>query len=139
MHEQMTVDRKMRVTQGGRKSERCVLVNERPEKHTSVDNIMRCPFPASAPASAPLTLGTEALVWRSQRQLWCPLSLCLFPLRQSLTEPGDPWLWSVQSQRFSCVLSPKAGIVGLYTDFYVVLGSEFPPSWKCTLTLKISL
>lgn len=58
----MTADRKMRVTQGWRKFERRVLVTERPEKHMSVDGIMRCPLPASAPASAPLTLGTEALV-----------------------------------------------------------------------------
>lgn len=100
-------------------------MTERPEKHMSVAGIVRCPVPASAPVSAPLTLG-------SQRQLWHPLSLCLVPLRQSLTEPGDPWLWSVQSQGFSCVLSPKAGTVGLYTDFYVVLGSEFSPSWKCS-------
>lgn len=48
----MTVDRKMRVTQGWRKSERRVLVTERPEKPMSVDGVMRCP----APASAPLTL-----------------------------------------------------------------------------------
>lgn len=107
-------------------------MTERPEKHMSVAGIMRFPVPASAPASAPLTLGKEALVWGSQRQLRCPLSLCLVPLRQSLTEHGDPWLWSVQSQRFSCVLSPKAGIVDLYTDFYVVLGSELPPSRKCS-------
>lgn len=55
---------------------------------------------------------------------------------ECLTEPGDswffPWLWSAQSQRFSCVLPHKAGIVGLYSDFYMVLGSEFPPSWMCS-------
>lgn len=109
MHEQMTVDRKMRVTQGWRKSERPVLVTERPEKPMSVDGVMRCPVPAPAPASAPLTVGKPEAAVVSFVTLPCSAET------ECLTEPGDswffPWLWSAQSQRFSCVRTPtKLGL-----------------------------
>lgn len=55
---------------------------------------------------------------------------------ECLTEPGNSFFflgYGQLSPRGSPVSSsPKAGIVGLCTDFNMVLGSEFPPSWMCS-------